>query len=1627
MYSFGKPLRISQLKYKRVRFYPSPTKRETARQASSVAPHKPSDVNGRPAVTLSAAMAQLGGHSPESISVLGQASIIADYALWPSVVAMEIHLHAPAFTYVLITDTNLHDIYVPSFREVFESFRNKDVTRQLLTYAIPPGEASKCRETKAEIEDWMLSQNCTRDTVLIALGGGVIGDMIGYVAATFMRGIRFVQVPTTLLAMVDSSIGGKTAIDTPMGKNLVGAFWQPHRIYIDLNFLETLPAREFLNGMSEVIKTAAIWDEAEFAVLEQHAADILACVRCPAKNRLLPVRDVIKRIVINAARVKADVVTRDEREGGLRNVLNFGHSIGHAIEAILAPQILHGEAVAIGMVKEAELARFIGVLHPHAVARLSKCIASFELPTSLQDKQVIKLTAGKQCQVEEMLQKMSVDKKNDGDRKKVVLLSGIGKTYENRAVAVADHCIKLTLSSSVRVTPGVPPNHQVTVTPPGSKSISNRALIMAALGSGRCRIKNLLHSDDTEYMLSAITRLRGASHSWQDAGEVLEVQGRAGQLHASREDIYVGNAGTASRFLATVVALCHPADSAKSTVLTGNTRMKSRPIGPLVDALRSNGVEIEYMEQGESLPLRIHAAGGLNGGLIELAATVSSQYVSSILMAAPYAKNPVTLRLVGGKPISQPYIDLTIYMMQSFGISVTRSDTETNTYHIPQGAYRNPLEYIIESDASSATYPLAVAAITGTTCIIQNVGSRSLQGDARFAVEVLRPMGCIVKQDDFSTTVTGPAIGALKGQSHIDMEPMTDAFLTASVLAAVAQGKTRITGIANQRVKECNRIKAMVDELSKYGVRCSELEDGIEIHGNSLTGIRTADATIRCYDDHRVAMSLSVLAVASPGPTIITERDCVSKTWPGWWDTLSQSFQVVLEGVRETTDIRRTPVDVQSTDAEKSIYLIGMRGAGKTTTGQWVASLLGWKFVDLDQELERQSGKSIIDMVSGPNQWEGFRQAELKLLHDTMAKQPLSHVFSCGGGVVDTPEARDLLAAHCRRGGRVVLIHRSLDQILDYLTRDKSRPAYASDVRQVYQRRRLWYEQCSNYVYFSPHSSKISPGQEIPEDLELFTASICGTSSQIDAIAAQKKPSFFVSVTLPNIGNARDMIPRVVDGVDAVEIRVDLLEDQRPDSVLEQVSLLRYMAKRPVVFTVRTKSQGGQFPDEKTGELAMLYRLALRMGVEYLDVQVTADDKTLQVVTDQRKHTQIIASHHDPHGTLSWKNASWVPFYNRALQFGNVIKLVGLAHTMEDNYHLASFKSRMLASQETPIIAINMGTLGKLSRILNGFLTPVSHPDLPFPAAPGQMSAAEIRQGLTLIGEIDARKFYLFGKPISQSKSPAIHNRLFQHMGLPHRYELMETDEVAHVRHVLQSPEFGGASVTIPLKRHVMALVDELSSAAKIIGAINTVIPLAKDKTSSRPRFVGDNTDWKGMVRTLRQRGASAHNNGACAMVVGSGGTTRAAIFALHSMGYYPIYVIAREPSKALALVADFPRDYKLEVVATHSEAGHLRVDPSVIISTIPGDSPIDSKVKEILVRTLEHCLQQPRCRILLEMAYKPRVTPVMRLAEDVGGWKVVPGLEPLVSQGCYQFELWTGIAPSHNETRDAVGDADGA
>ena len=1635
-----------------------------------------------------------GSSNEVRIDVLGKESIVIDFGLWKNFIANDLLTNLKSSTYVLITDTNIGKLYAEPFRKIFEAQSQQNALgARLLVYEVPPGETSKSREVKGDIEDWLLQQRppCGRDSVIIALGGGVVGDLTGFVAATYMRGVKFVQVPTTLLAMVDSSIGGKTAIDTPTGKNLVGAIWQPQRIYIDLDFLGSLPQRELINGMAEVVKTAAISSEEEFTFLEANAEKIMVAVRGDVRQgaaRFHGIEHMLTRAISASARFKAHVVTEDERETGLRNLLNFGHSIGHAIEAYLTPEILHGECVAIGMVLEAELARHLGVLSGTAVGRLQKCIAAYGLPTSQEDEKIIKLSDDKKCTVEGIVAKMSVDKKNVGATKKVVLLSGIGRTHEQKASTVSDAELRVAIAPSILVHPGVPANLHVTCTPPGSKSISNRALVLAALGEGTCRLRNLLTSADTEVMINALERLGAAEFEWEDDGETLVVNGSGGHLEATEVPLYLGNAGTAARFLTTVATLTQKTH-VNHSVLTGNARMKQRPIGDLVDALRNNGAEIEYLESKGCLPLRVAASEGFEGGVIELAATVSSQYVSSLLMCAPFAKKAMTLKLVGGKPVSQQYIDMTITMMAQFGAKVTRSKTEEHSYHIERAQYRNPTRYIIESDASSATYPLAIAAITGITCTIPNIGSTSLQGDSAFATDVLRPMGCDVQQSNISTTVTGPAGGKLRPLPNVDMEPMTDAFLTASVLSAVAQGEqsqtTRIYGIANQRVKECNRIQAMEDELAKFGVKCRQFDDGIEIDGIDRSVLQKPAEGVHCYDDHRVAMSFSVLALAAKDPTLILEKACTGKTWPGWWDTMHQLFKIKLEGVEVSSTVYK--LKKKEAGSTPSLIIIGMRGAGKSTAGIWAAQALNRRFLDLDSKLQELEGRSIPEIIKEDG-WEYFRKQELVVLKTVMEKMSTGYIFACGGGIVETPEARELLASWHKTKGHVLLVERDIEQVMAYLQIDKSRPAYVEDMKGVWFRRKPWYNECSDILYRSQHmhgKSLAAAAADFTRVLQTFI----GIRDCLPAIKAKAR-SFFVALTYPDLRPHAHKLQDIAFGSDAVELRVDLLRDTSSpmglpsvEYVTDQLSVLRNSMPLPIVFTIRTKSQGGAFPDDAHAEALDLYRLAFRTGCEFVDLEVTTFpepvmDEVVQLHAQSASH--IIASHHDSHSKLSWSNNSWTPIYNKCLKYGAIVKLVGAANDFNDNFSLQTFRSTHTSA---PLIAINMGPLGKLSRVLNPFLTPVTHPSLPIAAAPGQISSHTALTTLTTLGLLQSKQFYLFGSPISASKSPILHNTLFTTLGLPHTYSRQESaaspGELETLSTLIRAPEFGGASVTIPvsllpnllqfnqpliprrllptldshppsphplhipqtltlsqLKQAITPLLDTIDPITLQIGAVNTIVPTHTPSGSTI--LTGYNTDYLGMVDCLSpfRTNFSSSTDPSSGLVIGGGGTARAAIQALHTLFISPIYLLGRSMSKMKELASHFPTEYNIIVLdaaehqnrdrkssqsnkepvaqsiresSSSSSSRNLpEILPSVAIGTIPANLPIDAQLAAYLKELFSADqntltgnetpktgsdvpgivrLKNKGRKVLLEMAYQPRETELMGLAEGVGGW----------------------------------------
>lgn len=270
---------------------------------------------------------------------------------------------------VIVTDKNVARLHLKHFEE-----NMKNIPIPIYIIVIPSGEKYKTRKIKEKIENEMLKLKVDRKAVLIAFGGGVIGDLAGFVAATYHRGIKFIQVPTTLLAMVDSSIGGKVAIDTPYGKNTIGAFYQPKSVIIDTTFLDTLPDIQFKNGLVEILKHSIIKDKEFYNFLLQNSNNIIK------KDE-----EILIKVIEWSCRIKKEVVEKDEKEEGLRKILNFGHTIGHAIELLENYKLLHGLAVSVGIAVESLIAVKLNILSNDEYINIINFLKTFNLPTTFRE------------------------------------------------------------------------------------------------------------------------------------------------------------------------------------------------------------------------------------------------------------------------------------------------------------------------------------------------------------------------------------------------------------------------------------------------------------------------------------------------------------------------------------------------------------------------------------------------------------------------------------------------------------------------------------------------------------------------------------------------------------------------------------------------------------------------------------------------------------------------------------------------------------------------------------------------------------------------------------------------------------------------------------------------------------------------------------------------------------------------------------------------------------------------------------------------------------------------------------------------------------------------------------------
>jgi 3-phosphoshikimate 1-carboxyvinyltransferase len=404
-----------------------------------------------------------------------------------------------------------------------------------------------------------------------------------------------------------------------------------------------------------------------------------------------------------------------------------------------------------------------------------------------------------------------------------------------------------------------------TIRPPGSKSLTNRALVAAALADGPSELRGALDSEDTRVMIDGLRRL-GIAVDHEAARQTIRVAGCSGRLPATSADLFAANSGTTIRFLTALVALGHG-----TYRLDGSARMRERPIEDLLSALGQLGVDARC-ENGSGCPPVVVRATGLRGGRAKVRGDISSQFLSGLLLAAPYAETAVDLE-IEGTLVSQPYIRMTLAVMRSFGIDV--NDADLSQFHIPPGRYGGRI-YEIEPDASAASYFFAAAAIAGGRATVLGLSRDSVQGDVGFC-DCLAKMGCGVEFRPDGITIIG---GGLRG-IDVDMNAISDTVQTLAAVALFADGPTTIRNVAHIRHKETDRIGNLAVELRKLGAEVEELSDGLRIVPRPLRG-----AEIATYNDHRMAMSLALAGLRVPG-IVIQEPRCVEKTYPDFFRDLA--------------------------------------------------------------------------------------------------------------------------------------------------------------------------------------------------------------------------------------------------------------------------------------------------------------------------------------------------------------------------------------------------------------------------------------------------------------------------------------------------------------------------------------------------------------------------------------------------------------------------------------------------------------------------------------------------------------------------------------------------------------------
>lgn len=747
---------------------------------------------------------------------------------------------------LVITDTNVAPLYLDAALSSIDAngFSSS-------SYVIPAGEDSKSFETYSKIIEFASQISLTRTDGIVALGGGMVGDIAGFVAATYMRGINFYQVPTTLLAAVDSSVGGKSAINTSAGKNLVGAFHKAKFVLQDALLLGSESDYVRLDGYAEVIKTACISRSDElFMQLESGEYDI-------------------QEIIDDCVAVKSYYVENDENDSGVRHILNYGHTLAHALEKLSNYEIGHGHAVARGMAFAASLSYDLGWCSIECRNRIHALLEKFGYDLSIG------------FSPNDVANAMASDKKRSGDSIKFIINRDIGQAEIKLISLTKLEEVLATYSemfpgSSEIVHDGAPlfaPLQEVSAPP--SKSYLHREIIAAILSGHELKLDVEDASEDIIATYEAVKII--SNHANYSAFGSLESN------IVSADDKLIlecKESGSTLRFLLPIVAALGLDAEFK---LTG--RLRERPMQQLISQLEKHGASIAISESGI---IKISTSSShITPGEFDFANPESSQYISGLLFALPLLNGDSVIR-VHNNLESSAYVMMTIDVLEKSGIKVDYSHTSKEwVFNIPGNQTYNFTDIAAEGDWSNAAFLLALGVFGKVPLRINNLPLPSKQGDIK-VLDLLEDFGVKVNRYSDMLDVNAGCVDVfpckkLSAINSIDASGFPDLVPILALIACVASGKTVIRNAERLRYKESDRLASTCKVLRSLGADISETEDGLIIEGvDALCGSYKGDGC----GDHRIIMMLAVASLISDGIVRIHEASAVAKSYPLFFEVI---------------------------------------------------------------------------------------------------------------------------------------------------------------------------------------------------------------------------------------------------------------------------------------------------------------------------------------------------------------------------------------------------------------------------------------------------------------------------------------------------------------------------------------------------------------------------------------------------------------------------------------------------------------------------------------------------------------------------------------------------------------------